>query len=85
MGITTIRGGVRPFATLEDGQTDGVRSGQIIGTYLHGAFENTAVLEEVLGYRLPDDGARSKNAQYDLLADWFAAHVDHDVLAAEYL
>src|SRR5439155_10594213 len=32
---------------LEDGARDGVRGDGIIGTYLHGAFEDRAVLAEI--------------------------------------
>jgi adenosylcobyric acid synthase len=84
MGVTVLEHGRPPFAVLADGVQDGIRLPQIIGTYLHGAFENKAVLEEILGYSLPGEPVRSKDAEYDRLADWFAEHVNHDVLAREY-
>jgi adenosylcobyric acid synthase len=90
MGLTTVEGNNPPFATLQDGTADGVRAQNAIGTYLHGAFENRVVLEEVLGYSIPDqvEGSQaegSKDAQYDRLADWFSQHARHDVLHTEYL
>jgi len=48
-------------------------------------FENSAVLEELIGHPLLDNGNNGKDAQYDRLADWFIEHVDHAVLSAEYL
>jgi adenosylcobyric acid synthase len=85
MGRSTIHGEPTPFAALDDGTTDGVRSGHIVGTYLHGAFENPNVLEEVLGVTVPRSGSHVKTAHYDRLADWFSAHVNHDILFSEYL
>ncbi len=85
MGVTSIEGdGSEPFAVLEDGTRDGMRRGQVIGTYLHGAFENQRVLEELLGHRLPDFQG-GKQLQYDRLADWFGDHVVHDVFVREYI
>lgn len=84
MGITTTPPNSRPFAFLEDGLSDGVRLSQVTGTYLHGAIENKAVLEELLGHAI--GGAVSdKDAHYDRLADWFAEHVNHEAFCSEYL
>jgi cobyric acid synthase len=74
-----------PFALLENGERDGVRLPRIIGTYLHGAFENRQVLEEVLKRRLDTDFPASREIQYERLADWFAKYVNRDVFTAEYL
>jgi adenosylcobyric acid synthase len=84
MGVTTLRGSAQPFATLQDGSSDGIRIENAAGTYLHGALEDPAVLEELLGRPLPSAGER-KDASYDRLADWFAAHVDQNLFAREYL
>ena len=85
MGISTVDDGGRPFALLENGARDGVRLPRLIGTYLHGAFENKDVLAEILpqglGPTLPDSADR----QYDRMADWFEQNVDQDLFAAEYL
>ncbi len=85
MGITALAGSPKPFALLEDGVSDGIRTPGVAGTYLHGALENREVLEELLGHRLPEALPGSKDAQYDRLADWFAENVNSQVFAAEYL
>jgi adenosylcobyric acid synthase len=85
MGITTIHDTGKPFAHLEDGTSDGVRLPRIAGTYLHGAFENKEVLEEILQRRLDAVVPDRPEAQYERLADWFAKHVDSELFAAEYL
>ena len=85
MGQTTGREGLQPFAVLGDGTEEGVRTPNVIGTYLHGALENKPVLEEVVGCVLDTVAAESKETQYDRLADWFAEHVKQDVFVREYL
>jgi adenosylcobyric acid synthase len=85
MGTTTIDDRGKPFAHLENGIQDGVRLPRIAGTYLHGAFENKEVLEEILQSRLDPVRPDKPEAQYERLADWFADHVDSELFAAEYL
>lgn len=85
MGVTTAKNSQPPFAILEDGTADGIRSANVIGTYLHGAFENREVMEEVLGTALPDTPHVNKDNQYDRLAEWFAEHVNQEILFREYL
>jgi cobyric acid synthase len=85
MGITTIHETGKPFAHLEDGTSDGVRLPRIAGTYLHGAFENREVLEEILQRRLDAVVPDRPEGQYERLADWFAKHVDSELFEAEYL
>jgi adenosylcobyric acid synthase len=85
MGITTIEEKGTPFAHLENGIHDGVRLPRIAGTYLHGAFENKEVLEELLRRKLDTLFPDSPETQYERLADWFADHVDSNLFAAEYL
>ena len=58
-----------PFAILEDGTREGVRGERVMGTYLHGAFEQASVCREIFG--VPMDAGASKAAEYDRLADWF--------------
>lgn len=53
------------FASLDDGSTDGIRLDRIVGTYLHGAFEDAGVLAEF------GIAAEERNRGYDRLADWF--------------
>jgi adenosylcobyric acid synthase len=85
MGVTVIDDTSQPFAILQDGIEDGVRLPRVIGTYLHGALENKALLEEILCHSLPEATVTGKDAAYDRLADWFAEHVNHGVLAKNYL
>jgi adenosylcobyric acid synthase len=84
MGITTTRKTCPPFAFVDNESEDGVRLSNVAGTYLHGAFENKAVLEELLGYTIPAL-ASEKDAHYDRLADWFAEHLNQDVFFEEYV
>src|SRR6266850_1717324 len=85
MGITVLADGSQPFAVLPNDIPDGIRLRHAVGTYLHGALENKAVLEEVLGHSLPESCVSDKDAEYDRLADWFAEHVNNEVLLGEYL
>jgi len=64
-----------PFAILEDGTREGVRGERVMGTYLHGAFEQASVCRAIFG--VPVDAGVSKAAEYDRLADWFDAHCRH--------
>jgi adenosylcobyric acid synthase len=72
-GETTVDGEVEPFAMLEGGRVDGACVGRVVGTYLHGALEHAEVCAELFGVPIAAFG--SKQADYDRLADWFAAHV----------
>ena len=49
-GVSVFEQAVTPFATLEDNTTDGYCSedGQIIGTYLHGLFDDAEALTALL-------------------------------------
>jgi adenosylcobyric acid synthase len=77
LGDTTLdrEDDAAPFARLDDGGTDGVRSAGVIGTYLHGAFEHPAVCAEV--FRIDAQPTTSKADQYRRLGAWFAQHVRH--------
>ncbi len=74
VGVTTLEqaAGTMPFATLEDGTTDGMCSQGVIGTYLHGALESAGVCAEIFGVELPE--ARGKAADYLRLAQWLEQH-----------
>jgi adenosylcobyric acid synthase len=76
-GVTTIDPGsqAQPFARLEGGEHDGIRTDRVIGTYLHGALEHPGVCAELLGVELP--GEPSKAEHYLELARWFERHVRH--------
>lgn len=73
MGTTTLEEELPPFAALEDGERDGVRTRRVIGTYLHGVFEHPAVCAEVFGVSPAHVPAKAE--QYARLADWFGRHV----------
>jgi adenosylcobyric acid synthase len=56
---------------------------KIIGTYIHGLFENSAVTRHWLnGIELPNiktaelDGLQAKDKEYDLLAEYFETYID---------
>jgi adenosylcobyric acid synthase len=85
MGVTTAEKEYEPFAITDRGYADGIRTPRVLGTYLHGALENKAVLEEVIGRTLPSIAGETKDSQYDRLADWFVEHVNEELLATEYL
>ena len=73
MGETSIEGRLPPFAHFDDGSAEGVRLPRLIGTYLHGAFEQRDVCVDVFGVEPP--AVPSKAEQYERLADWFDQHV----------
>ena len=64
-----------PFATLEDGTTDGFCGDRVIGTYLHGALESAEVCAEVFGVQMPPLADKAVN--YQQLALWFERHGRH--------
>ena len=64
-----------PFATLEDGTTDGLCGDGVIGTYLHGALESADVCAEVFGIPMP--ALPDKAVHYRELAHWFERHGRH--------
>jgi adenosylcobyric acid synthase len=66
MGRTTVGKSLPPFATLEDGSSDGAIGERVIGTYLHGALEDAAVCSSLIGVDI-----KAAVAPYDALADWF--------------
>ena len=74
LGTTAVDAVAAPFARLEDGRADGACAHGVIGTYLHGAFENADVCAETFGVEVADV---SKAEHYRRLADWFAAHARH--------
>lgn len=90
MGKTKIKGDEKPFAVLEDGRLDGAisKNNMIIGTYLHGIFENDnfrkallkALLKEKKIYCDIEDLSYNemKNLEYDKLAKLVESSVDID-------
>jgi adenosylcobyric acid synthase len=72
MGRTTATRDVPPFALVE-GQPEGARCGRVLGTYLHGALESPAVIEELFGIAVD---ALPATEHYDRLATWFESAAD---------
>ncbi len=77
VGVTTADAawGAEPFATLDDGTTDGFCGDRVLGTYLHGALENADVCAEVFGVQMP--ALADKAVNYQQLALWFERHGRH--------
>ncbi|MBE7004242.1 MAG: cobyric acid synthase [Ruminococcaceae bacterium] len=89
MGTTEVRG--EPFCRLEDGTQDGCRQGNVIGTYLHGLFDNASAVEKLAAWLCERKGVEKEKAtaepwreykerQYDLLAQGVRAALDMDAL-----
>ena len=58
-------------AEIADGGAEGACAPGVIGTYLHGAFENADVCAETFGI---DVRAVSKSTHYRRLGEWFSRH-----------
>ncbi|MFP4477490.1 MAG: cobyric acid synthase [Desulfatibacillaceae bacterium] len=90
MGRTVLSGARVLFSVLEQNGAatrvdDGCESddGRVVGTYMHGLFDEPRVLERWLsrigaeGLDIPEaHGFVARDAQYDLLAEHFAANAD---------
>ena len=90
MGQTRRSGGDPWFTVVERNQiacedADGCVSSdnKIMGTYIHGLFENPAVTRLWLDHiGLPDvktsnlEGLEAKDREYDMLAEYFESHID---------
>jgi adenosylcobyric acid synthase len=81
MGATRAAG--EPFAVLEDGTPEGIRSGTCVGTYLHGATEDAAVLSELLGCAIAP--APPKDIAYGKLGEWFRSNANVRLFEELYL
>ena len=62
---------------LPDGLGWQSANGQVLGLYLHGMFEDPAVLQALFGARAP-----TLDTVFDGLADFVDAHIGHDALMA---
>ncbi len=90
-GVSHGRAFERPLLQLDDGQTDGFISSdeQIIGTYLHGIFdqpEACAGILEWLGLKdaVGIDASARREQQLERLADTIAEHIDLGQLLPDY-
>jgi adenosylcobyric acid synthase len=72
LGLTTCRQPLAPFARLDDGTPEGVRTDRLVGTYLHGALEDPRVCSELFGICV--ERGLSKEAEHTALARWFERH-----------
>ena len=75
LGVTTMLAPLPPFATLDAGAHDGARGNRVLGTYLHGAFEDASVCAEVFGVAVAPE--TSKADAYAAMGHWFASHAEH--------
>ena len=82
MGETEKLSRADSFASV-DGRPEGARRDRCVGTYLHGALENEAVVEELTGFRPPP--APPKSLTYERLADWFEAAADVEFFEETFL
>ncbi|MEE4261627.1 MAG: cobyric acid synthase, partial [Desulfobacteraceae bacterium] len=96
MGQTKRHGGDPLFTVVERNRivcedADGCVSAdnKIMGTYIHGLFENPAVVRLWLdSIGLPDietsalEGLEAKDKEYDLLAGYFETHIDVQAIVA---
>jgi adenosylcobyric acid synthase len=77
----------RPFALLDDGRPDGACSadGRVLGTYLHGPFDDHDALQALLQWAGLQDATRLdmralREASLERLADTVDAHLDTGAL-----
>jgi adenosylcobyric acid synthase len=98
MGETELLNGTAPFLKIiersnkEVCMDDGAVSsdGNVIGSYLHGIFDNDEFRLELINYLRTNKGLSpmlheelscvDKEAQYDKLADWFREHINMDLI-----
>lgn len=88
MGETTPIDDTKSFSTLEDGRSDGAVSadGTVMGTYLHGVFDNDSFREKLIETLKKKKNIASeseavdfkafKEEQYDLLAETVENNLD---------
>ena len=69
-GVYLIAAGAQPRAVLPDGLGWQNGAGNVMGVYLHGLFEDPAVLRALFGAAVP-----TLDAVFDGLADYVDAHV----------
>ncbi|WP_413624521.1 cobyric acid synthase [Luteibacter sp. Lutesp34] len=88
-GVSNGPGMTVPAVQLDDGRSDGARSddGRVLGTYLHGLFDDPDALAALLGdagldHAAPLDLRALREATLDRLADTVDAHMDTAMLAS---
>ncbi|MGN0466531.1 MAG: cobyric acid synthase [Lachnospiraceae bacterium] len=90
MGVTKNLGEAKPMIELSDGRIDGFRNetGSVWGSYLHGIFDNEALLFGIVHQIMRERGidpldnhlsvAEYKEIQYNKLADLIRENIDMD-------
>lgn len=76
MGRTPRPESAVPFAWLDTGEPEGIVADRVIGTYLHGAFEDANVCAEIFGSAAADRVRMHAGTPYEALADWFDRHAE---------
>ncbi len=86
MGQTHRTHSAPPLTVLENKNTDGAQHSNIYGTYIHGIFDDSAVVNAIIQGLLKAKGINDtikaadtkkyKETQYDLLADTMRQHMD---------
>ncbi|QSX08377.1 cobyric acid synthase [Alkalibacter rhizosphaerae] len=92
MGVTSFHQCYEPLVLLENGEIDGVslEDGLVMGTYLHGIFDNIEPRKTILGTLRRNKGlsegvnvesfAAFKERQYDELAELLENHLDMEAI-----
>jgi adenosylcobyric acid synthase len=100
MGETTLLNGTTPFLNIKERSGEKVNledgavscDGNVIGTYLHGIFDNDEFRLGLINYLRKNKGIlplsrdelitakREKDKQYDKLADLIRKHVNMDLI-----
>lgn len=81
-GRTTLASPVEPFALIDGNREDGAVCGNVMGTYLHGAFEHRDLAAAIFGASAIRE---TSDAPYDRLADWFEKSADMRLFEEWYL
>ena len=82
MGLTSRPAGAVAFAQTEYGP-DGMRQNNCIGTYLHGALENSSIIGELLDIVV--EPRQPKQQAYESLATWFETNANIPLFDELYL
>ena len=75
LGVTRSKHPSSPFAWIDGGTPEGMRGDRVLGTYLHGAFEDAGLCSEVFGVPIAPDAGRAE--VYERLGAWFGRHCRH--------
>ena len=85
MGATAVEDGAEALNMIDGAVPDGCRSGNCMGSYIHGLLDNAAVLEYIFA-SFPEvamsfvDRTAYKESRYNALADFLREYIDMDRL-----